>query len=238
MERYERNIAVREIGPEGQKAICAARVLVCGAGGLGSTVITALSGLGVGKIGIVDSDRVEISNLNRQFLHDEENVKNSDLKAFSAKNKIGNYNGKIEVGAYPVRLTDENYPEIVRDYDILADCFDNFASKLLLSDIAVKTGKPLVHAGITGFKGQVTTIIPKKTGCLRCLFPINAEEDTNKGTLSPAVSLIGSIQAIEILKLILGQKDALQGKILFADALKMRFHTAEFSPQRGCKCQD
>lgn len=197
MTRYSRNIMV--FGEEGQAKICAARVLVCGAGGLGSTVLANLAALGVGTIGIVDNDVVELSNFNRQYIHKDL----GKAKVASAKEFINAFNPEIAVNTYPLQLNHENYADIVKDYDFFIDCFDSFESKFLLNDIAVKMGKPLIHGGVTEFGGQVMVIIPGKTACLRCILQ-EVEEQPVKGVVSPAVTTIASIQSVEALKLILG----------------------------------
>ena len=232
-ERYNRNILVPEIGTEGQKKLLNARVLICGAGGLGSTVIANLASLGVGALGIVDNDLLESSNLNRQYIHNLSWLKRP--KVDSAKNWVQNYNRDIRVETFKTRLSERNYAEIVERYDIIADCFDSFESKFLLNDIAQNTGKPLVHGGVCEFRGQVMTILPKKSACLRCLMPdADVESYVPKGVVSPAVSLIASIQSMEILKLILGQGNLLTDKILVVDGLRMNFKTLEVSKNASC----
>lgn len=241
LERYKRNLILPEVGNEGQKRLLGARVLVCGAGGLGSTVIVNLAALGAGTIGLVDGDIVEPSNLNRQFIH--KNFSIGSEKVDSARVWIENFNPEIKVETYNTRLDDKNYPEITKNYDILADCTDSFKSKFLLNDISIETQKPLVHAGVTGFNGQVMTIIPGLTPCLRCVLGNLTDEDletyTPKGVVSPAVSLAGSIQSMEILKLILNQDKALEGlagKMLTFNAYTMKFKTLDIKRFNKCKC--
>ncbi len=233
--RYSRNILTPEIGIEGQKKILNAKVLICGAGGLGSTVIANLASLGVGQVGIVDNDNLELSNFNRQYIHALDFLGKS--KTVSAANWIKNYNTDIEVKTFKIRLDETNYTKIVKEYDIIVDCFDSFGSKFLLNDIALNTGKPLVHGGVTEFRGQAFTIIPYKTACLRCLLP-DADLDTHiaKGVVSPAVSTIASIQSMEILKLILDNGQLLTDKILIFDGLKGEFKTIKFSKNNNCTC--
>ena len=222
MERYSRNIAISEIGEAGQKKINQARVLVCGCGGLGSGVILNLAALGVGHIGLIDNDVVEISNLNRQFIHKSDNV--GQLKVLSAQERIIEINPDISIKTFPVRLDELNYNNIVKDYDLLIDCFDSYKSKFLLNEIAVKCNKPLIHGGVSEFGGQVTIIIPHKTPCLRCLFPdANLDEKIPIGNISPVVNLIASIQAVEALKWILNLKGQLKDKLLIVNALDMNF---------------
>lgn len=230
-ERYSRNILVPQIGEEGQKKLSQAKVLVCGAGGLGSTVLANLSSVGIGTIGIIDNDVLELSNLNRQYIHKFDNL--GKIKVESAKQWIGEFNPEIKTNIYPIRLDENNYNDIVKDYDFIIDCFDSFKSKFLLNKIAVKTGKTLIHGGVTEFFGQVTVIVPEKTACLNCILP---EEDGYiiKGVLSPAVTTIASIQAMEVVKLILNIGESLENKLLSYDGLKMRFKTINLAKNPNC----
>lgn len=232
LERYNRNILVPQVGEEGQKKLSQAKILVCGAGGLGSTVLTSLSSLGIGTIGIVDNDVLELSNLNRQYIHKYDNL--GKVKVESAKQWVNEFNPEINVKTYQIRLDENNYQDIVKDYDFIIDCFDSFKSKFLLNKIAVNTGKTLIHGGVTEFYGQATTIVPGKTACLHCILP---EEDKYvvKGVLSPAVSTIGSIEAMEAVKLILNVGNNLENKLLSYNGLKMEFKTINLSKNLHCK---
>lgn len=234
-ERYNRNILVPEVGIKGQKKLSDAKVLVCGAGGLGSTVIVNLASLGVGHIGIIDNDTVELSNLNRQYIHNLSSLKHP--KTDSAKAWVQNYNRDIQTETFKIRLDKKNYIDIVAKYDILADCFDSFESKFLLNDISLKMQKPLIHAGVTEFSGQVMTIIPNKSACLRCIFPdANLDACVAKGVVSPAVSLIASVQSMEILKLIINKGSLLTNKILSIDGLNARFKVLNVKKNSACEC--
>ena len=230
MQRYNRNILL--IGENGQKKLLSAKVLVCGCGGLGSTVIMNLAGLGIGTIGLVDDDVVEITNLNRQFIH--KNI--GEDKVISAKNRILEYNSEISVNTYRIRLDDNNYEDIIKDYDIIVDCFDSYESKFLLNDLAVKTGKTLIHGGISEFFGQVTVIKPS-TPCLRCIFPdIDIKKDFSKGILRPAVSTIASIEAMEAVKQILNIGEPLENILLTYNALTNDFKKLKITKNTACKC--
>lgn len=233
-ERYNRNILVPEVGIKGQKKLSDAKVLVCGAGGLGSTVIVNLASLGVGHIGIIDNDTVELSNLNRQYIHNLSSLKHP--KTDSAKAWVQNYNRDIQTETFKIRLDKKNYIDIVAKYDILADCFDSFESKFLLNDIALDTEKPLVHGGVTEFRGQVMTVIPRKTACLRCVFPQDEQEYAVKGVVSPAVAAIASIESMEVLKLILNIGMLLTDKMLVFDGLRMNFKTINVERAKNCRC--
>lgn len=231
-ERFDRNILVPEVGLEGQKKILASKILVCGAGGLGSTVISSLAALGVGTIGIIDNDVLELSNLNRQFIHKFEDLGKSKVE--SAKQWVKGFNPDVEVNIYPVRLDEKNYVGVVEQYDFLIDCFDSFKSKFLLNEIAIKTGKALVHGGVSEFYGQVTTIVAGKTACLKCILPDEGPAVT-KGVLSPVVSAIASFQALEATKLILGVGEGLQNRLLCYDGLNMRVKMLNLSKNSNCK---
>lgn len=232
--RYSRNILIEDIGETGQNKIASAKVLICGCGGLGSGVITNLASLGVGHLGLVDSDLVEVSNLNRQFVHTPQSL--GKEKVLSAKNWITNFNPEINVETFHLKLDLTNYETIVEDYDILVDCFDSFESKFLLNKIAILTGKPLIHAGITEYFGQVTTIISGQTPCLNCII---TEPDLNsyipKGVISPAVSLISSIESLEVTRLILGQKPELAGFLLSVNCKELNFKKLKLTKNSNCQ---
>lgn len=232
LERYDRNIKVEQLGEDGQRKLSQAKILVCGAGGLGSTVLANLASVGVGTIGIVDNDVLELSNLNRQYIHKFDNIGKSKVK--SAKKWINEFNPEIDVNTYQIRLDETNYVKIVKDYDFIMDCFDSFQSKFLLNKIAVKTDKILIHGGVTEFYGQVTTIIPDKTACLNCILP----EDGGyvvKGVLSPAVTTIASIEAMEAVKIVLNTGELLENKLLSYDGLKMNFRTINIEKNPQCR---
>jgi len=232
LERYNRNILVAQVGEEGQKKLSQSKILVCGAGGLGSTVIANLASVGIGTIGIIDNDVLELSNLNRQYIHKFENI--GKVKVESAATWIKEFNPETNVKIYQIRLDEENYKEIVGEYDLIMDCFDSFKSKFLLNKIAVETGKTLIHGGVTEFFGQVTTIVPQKTACLKCILP---EEDgyVIKGVLSPAVSAIASFEAMEAVKIILGIGETLENKLLCYDGLNMSVKKINLAKNPNCK---
>lgn len=232
LQRYNRNILIEQIGQDGQKKLTQTKVLVCGAGGLGSTVLANLASLGIGTIGIVDNDVLELSNLNRQYIHKFANI--GKVKVESAAKWINEFNPEINIKTYQTRLDDQNYQDIVKDYDLIMDCFDSFKSKFLLNRIAVKTGKILIHGGVTEFFGQVTVIVPGKTACLNCILP---EEDKYivKGVLSPAVTTIASIESMEAAKCILNLGNRLENKLLSYDGLNMQFKTINIAKNPHCK---
>ena len=231
-ERYNRNIIIQQIGEEGQEKLSQAKILVCGAGGLGSTVLANLASVGIGLIGIVDNDVLEASNLNRQYIHKFENL--GKIKVDSAQEWINRFNPEIKTETYQIRLDETNYKEIVKDYDLIIDCFDSFKSKFLLNKIAIQTGKTLIHGGVTEFYGQVTIIIPQKTACLNCILSEEGKYSI-KGVISPAVSLIASIEAMEAVKIILGIGETLENKLLSYDGLNMKFKTINLAKNSNCK---
>lgn len=231
LQRYNRNILIPQIGEEGQKKLSRAKILVCGAGGLGSTVLANLASIGIGTIGIVDNDVLELSNLNRQYIHKYENI--GKIKVESAKQWIREFNPGINVNTYQLRLDENNYNDIVKDYDLIIDCFDSFKSKFLLNKIAVHTGKILIHGGVTEFFGQVTVIVPGKTACLNCILPEGGKYIL-KGVMSPAVATIASIEAMEAVKMILNIGEHLENKLLSYNGLNMRFKTVNIAKNSNC----
>lgn len=233
MDRYNRNILIKEIGLSGQKKLQNAKVLVAGCGGLASGVIANLSGLGIGTIGLIDNDIVELTNLNRQFIHKFENIGKN--KTDSMKEWINTYNPNINVHTYNLYLDQNNYKDIIEKYDIIIDCFDSFKSKFLLNDIAIEQNKPLIHGGASELEGQVMTILPNKTACLRCLISdIDEKEYIPKGIISPVVTTIASIQTMEMVKVLLNIGNLLTNQLLIFDALTMDFRKIAFSQNKDC----
>ena len=234
MERYSRNILIEQIGENGQNKLLNSKILVAGAGGLGSSVIACLASAGVGNIGIIDNDVIELSNLNRQFIHKPENI--GLAKVDSAEQWISEYNPDISVKTYKLRLDEENSSEIISRYDIVLDCFDSYTSKFALNKACVVKNKPLIHGGVTGFSGQVMTIIPGITACLCCLF---SEDNSNQyipqGVISPAVSVIASIQAMEALKLVLNIGELLTNRLLSYDGLSQKFRKFDLKRLNDCR---
>ncbi len=234
MERYSRNILVKEIGEEGQKKLFSASILVCGAGGLGSTVIANLAALGIGKIGILDKDVVEESNLNRQYIHKNKNTGKS--KADSASEWVAEFNPSTKIEKFELNLDKNNYQEIISGYNLILDCFDSYESKFLLNEIAVLENLPLIHAGVTEFYGQVTTIIPPKTACLECILNnTDTENYVPKGVISPVVSAIASIQTLEAVKYLLQIGTSLENKLLTVNFLTNEFKTINIAKNPECK---
>jgi molybdopterin/thiamine biosynthesis adenylyltransferase len=243
IERYSRQIMIPDIGGKGQIRLRQGRVLVIGAGGLGCPAAFYLAAAGIGTLGIMDSDSVELSNLQRQILH-----ATSDLgraKVDSAKEKLARLNPDVEIRAYPVRLTAVNAAEIFAAYDFIVDGSDNFETKFLVNDAAVTLGKPFSHAGIVRFQGQTMTVVPGKSACYRCVFqePPAPGEILNcqqAGILGAIAGTIGSIQATEAIKYVAGmEEDLLLDRILTYDAKSVTFRTVEVQKNPRCStCAD
>ena len=234
-DRYEKNMAFGGITQEQQEKLMNAKVLVMGVGGLGSGVVMNLAALGVGQIKVVDSNVVEESDFNRQLIHKYKNI--GRAKVISAKEWVCEYNPEIKVEIDKIKINDLNYFTTVDGYDIIVDCFDNFEAKYMLNEIILRHKKILIHGHAKGFYGQVTTIVPNKTGCLACVMqkPKNFE-DEQYSSLSPVVNVISSLQAQEVLKVITGAGEPLLNKLLTFDGHKSEFKTLAFSKNLACEC--
>jgi adenylyltransferase/sulfurtransferase len=223
LDRYSRHVIMDEVGPAGQAALLDASVLVVGAGGLGSPVLQYLAAAGVGRLGIADADHVERSNLQRQVIHGDSDV--GRPKVASAADFVAELNPDVTVDRHELRVGPETVTDLVADYDIVVDASDNFPTRFLLNDACVLAGTPLSHGGIYRFEGQVTTITGGQP-CYRCLFPEAPPEGAvpdcaTTGVLGVLPGVIGSIQATEVVKVILGEGDPLDGRLLVYDAADM-----------------
>ena len=221
-ERYSRHLLLDEVGPEGQQKLLDAKVLLLGAGGLGSPAALYLAAAGVGTLGIVDNDEVDVSNLQRQVIHSSERV--GMPKVDSAEQTINALNPDVKVKKYAVRLGPENIMEILPGYDIVVDGLDNFPTRYLLNDASVRLGIPVVSAAILGFEGQLSVFKPYDGPCYRCLFPVPPPAELApscgaNGVLGVLPGTMGLLQATEVIKLILGEGDPLIGRLLMYDAL-------------------
>ena len=240
LERYSRHFVLKEIGFAGQKKLAASRVLVIGAGGLGSPSLYYLAAAGVGTIGIADGDRVDLSNLNRQIIHRADSV--GMEKAESARRSILAFNPDIEVRTYNTLMTPDNIGETIADYDFIIDATDSFEAKLLINDACVLGCKPFSHAGIVRFEGQVMTWVPGTDApCVRCIFGDVPDRSTVRncsqvGVLGAAIGVLGSIQATEAVKYLLDLDGLLTGRMLFFDGLSMTFTEAQMS-QKNPSCR-
>jgi len=235
--RYDRHLKLAEIGEHGQKELLGARVLVVGAGGLGSPVLLYLAAAGIGTIGIVDGDRVDTTNLQRQVVHDGTSV--GALKTESAKARIAALNPDVKVDTHSVRLSASNAAEIVSGYDLIVDGADNFPTRYLVNDVSLRLRKPVVHASIFRFEGQATVFLPYEGPCYRCLFPKPpppelAPSCAEAGVVGALPGIIGSIQAVEALKLVLGVGESLHGRLLLFDALSQEWMTVRLKQDPDC----
>jgi sulfur-carrier protein adenylyltransferase/sulfurtransferase len=225
-ERYSRHLLIPEVGLEGQQKLLEAKVLLIGAGGLGSPAALYLAAAGVGTLGIVDNDEVDLSNLQRQVIHNSERIGMSKVE--SAKLTIEALNPDVKVVPHPIRLDQDNVLDLIRDYDVIVDGADNFPTRYLLNDAAVRERKPVVHASILGFDGQLTTFIPYEGPCYRCLYPQPPPAELApscgaNGVLGVLPGIMGLLQANEVIKLVIGQGEPLVGRLLLFEALSTQF---------------
>ncbi len=237
LERYSRHIILKEVGVKGQKKLLNASVLIIGAGGLGAPAAMYLAAAGVGHIGIVDADEVDLSNLQRQIIHSTADIGKAKVK--SAKESMLAINPDIKVDTYRTFVTSENIMELLKDYDFIIDGTDNFPAKFLINDACVMAKKPFSHAGIIRFQGQLMTYVPGEGPCYRCVFKNPPPKDAvptckQAGVIGAMGGVIGSLQAMEAVKYIIGQGDLLTGRLLTYDALKMQFRTVPLP--KDCHC--
>lgn len=243
LDRYARHIILKEVGGAGQKALLSARVLVIGAGGLGSPCIQYLAAAGVGTIGIVDDDVVSLSNLQRQTIHGSGDV--GRPKVESAADAVARLNPDVRIEAHATRLTAENAAGLVGGYDIVADGSDSFATRLAVADAAHLARKPLVSAAVGPFDGQLSVFRGWQAGqpCYRCWVGSAVDRDgetcAEQGVLGALTGVMGSLQALEVIRAITGFGEGLAGRMLFLDALTMRMRTVALPKDPGCEgCGD
>lgn len=235
--RYSRHIILPEVGLEGQRRLKAAKVLVIGAGGLGSPSALYLAAAGVGTIGLVDFDNVDMSNLQRQILHTVDEVGKSKLD--SAKRRLGSINPEVEVVLHKQRLDAGNAMELISQYDVVVDGTDNFSTRYLVNDACVISEKPNVYGSIYRFEGQASVFLPYEGPCYRCIFPDPPPPDAvpncaEGGVLGVLAGVIGTLQATETIKMILSLGNCLVGRLLLYDALEMRFDTLNIKRNPDC----
>lgn len=240
MERYSRHIILKEVGAKGQKKLLNAKVLIIGTGGLGAPAAMFLAAAGVGTIGLVDFDAVELSNLQRQIIHLTKDV--GKPKVLSGKETIHEMNPDVNVITYQEWVSASNIVDIIKDqdYDFIIDGTDNFPAKFLINDACVLTQKPFSHAGIIRFQGQTMTYVPGQGPCYRCVFKNPPPPDAvptckQAGVLGVMGGIIGTIQATEAIKYILGIGDLLTGNLLTYDSLKMEFRKVKLSENKNCQ---
>ena len=237
IERYSRHIILPEVGGAGQQKMLEARILLLGAGGLGSPAAYYLAAAGIGNLGIVDFDQVDLSNLQRQIIHSTERI--GMLKTESAKKTIQALNPDVNVTLYNDKIDSSNILSIIKNYDYVVDGSDNFPTRYLVNDACVMENKTLIHGSIYRFEGQVTVFKPNSGPCYRCLYPEppppgmspNCQEG---GVLGVLAGIIGNLQVVEVLKLILGIGEPLVGKLLIYDALKTEFRNLNLRKDASC----
>jgi len=242
IERYSRQIVLKDIGIMGQKKILLSKILIVGAGGLGSPVAEFLSRAGIGSMGIVDDDKVSLSNLHRQSLYNTTDI--GKFKVQIAKNKIKKINPNTKVKIYKIRLNNINFKKIINNYDYIVDGSDNFATKFLLNDFCLKFKKILITGAISKFDGHIFTFDfrNKKLPCLRCFFQ-NSEISDNllncesEGILGTVAGIVGTIQANEVLKKILNIGNGLDGYIFILDLLHLNFRKVKLKKRKNCFCR-
>ncbi len=239
IERYSRQIMIPDVGGAGQIRLREASVLVVGAGGLGSPAAFYLAGAGIGRLGIVDGDAVDLSNLQRQILHTT--ADQGQRKVESARSRLRELNAEVEVEVHDTRLAEENAADLMKPYDFVIDGSDNFDTKFLVNDVAVSMGKPFSHAGIVRLQGQTMTVVPPDSACYRCLFeeppaPGEVLGCQQAGILGAVAGTIGSIQATEAVKYVVGlEEHLLVNSLLTYDAKTMEIRKVPVSPNPRCK---
>jgi len=235
--RYDRQLKLPELGEEGQARLAAARVLVVGAGGLGSPALYYLVGAGVGHVTLIDHDRVDVSNLHRQILHGSSDV--GRPKHESAAETLADLNPEVVLETLGERLTPDNAVALAKQHDLLIEATDGFDNKFLCNDAAVIAGKPLVTAGVLRWEGQILTVTPRQSACYRCLFvepprPESVASPAEAGLIGTAPAVLGALQATEALKLLLGAGQLLHDRLLVVDLLGMEFREVEVRRDPSC----
>ena len=242
IDRYSRQIILKKVGVTGQKKLLKSSVLIVGAGGLGSPIAIYLAAIGIGNIGIIDKDIVEISNLSRQIIFANNDVKKN--KSSIAISKLKKLNPDIQLKSYQKKLTKKNVDKIAKNFEVIVDGSDNFRTRFLINDYCLENKKILVSGAINRFDGQVYTFnfSKEKSPCLRCFMPnIPIDSDDNcetEGVLGTLAGIVGSIQANEVVKEILGIGDTLCGHILIIDALKLTFRKVKLNRRSDCYCYE
>lgn len=243
-DRYQKQVLFAGIGEDGQASICAGRALVVGCGALGSLIAESLVRAGVGLVRIVDRDFVELSNLQRQVLYDEQDVADQLPKAIAAANKLRRINSTIAVEPVVADVDHSNIVELIRGTDVILDGTDNFEVRFLINDAALETGVPWINGGCIGSHGQVMTIIPGETACLRCLIEDIPEPGTTDtcdtaGVLMPAVNVVSSLQVVDALKLLAGRRDLIQPVLIVLDVWDgtfRRLSVGDLREKANCPC--
>jgi len=231
--RYARQIIIPSIGVEGQEKIKRAKVFIAGAGGLGSISSYYLAAAGVGCLRIADRDNVDLSNLNRQILHATRDV--NTPKTSSAEAKLRSLNPHVRIEAVQQEISAENITDIVSGCSLIVDATDNMETRKALNGASVKMKIPFVYGGVDGFNGMATTFIPGETPCFECIFPYETKKGAVPGVIGPAPGIVGSLQAMEALKIILGMKGLLAGRLLYFSGIEMSFREITIEKNPDCR---
>jgi adenylyltransferase/sulfurtransferase len=231
-ERYDRQIMIGGFGQTGQEKLKQARVFIAGAGGLGCAAATYLTAAGVGMLRVVDHDRVELNNLNRQVLYWDEDI--GKVKVDAAAQKLGKLNQEVKIEAIAEMITEANISQLVAGFDLIVDAMDNLPARYLLNKVALEKNIPFFHGAVYGFEGRAMTIIPGKTACLRCVYR-GAVPEEKFPVIGVTPAVIGCIQATEVIKYIVGIGQLLTNKLLVYDGLNMKF--TEFRLKRDPSCE-
>ncbi|HEY9093765.1 MAG TPA: HesA/MoeB/ThiF family protein [Candidatus Cryosericum sp.] len=235
--RYERQVWMKQIGEPGQRRLQQTSALVVGAGGLGSPILSCLAGAGVGTIGVIDGDIVDLTNLNRQFLYTTADI--GQPKALAARDRLVSLNPEIRIEAYPTRLNADIAYELMSAYSLVVDASDNYETRYLISDACVLFGKPLFIGAVSGFHGMALTVLPRKTACFRCLYPeppsaSMERQERARGIVGTTPAVIGSIVAQNVIKYIVQTGDWMAGKLLLMDGEGNRFDTVPLDRNAAC----
>ena len=237
LDRYSKQIILKKFGIIGQKKVISSKVLIIGMGGLGCPLALYLAGLGVGKIGIVDNDKIELSNLNRQIIYNSNDI--GKYKVDIAKKRIKNINKNIFIKSYKLRLDKNNILNIIKDFDIICDGTDNFETRLLINDFCLKMRKVLISAAVSGFDGHIFKFnFKKKTPCFRCYMPELPPNNNNcetEGVTPTLTGMIGTLQANEVLNSILFNKTDNEKKMIILNSISMRFRKVRLTRNKKCK---
>lgn len=233
--RYRRQIIMEEIGISGQLQLKSGSALIIGVGGLGSPVAMYLAAIGIGKLGLVDFDKIEVTNLQRQILHTTPEIGKDKVQ--SAKEKVQSINPEVCVEAYNLKLSEDNAEQIIAKYDIIVCAVDNIETRQLINKYCVKLSIPMVESSISGFDGQITTLIPNKTACYNCLYPKKNDINKNEeiGVIGTVPAVMGSLQANEVMKFFLRKGKLLENEVLVYNALFTTFRKFKINRRENCE---